>query len=917
MSEPIQISRKHILLVDDEQDVRDTLKLLLELDEHAVVEAKNGREALEMFTQDPFDLVISDYMMPEMRGDELAANIKRLAPSQPILMLTGSLEMTEGCSPQVDAVLRKPFSLADLRRAIAGLCLAPGQPTVTSFRSDSPSAPITEDRSGREDCHRLLLWLTGMLCLVNLGAGQAWAGHLDKQWSGSIEFCDCAPNFVYGIIRDEQTFQSGGQPVKSWERVRSTLWLVSALRVISVDLADGDYTIGMRGYIDLSAEYGSIENTFQPTNSHVGCSWYLSLFARIKLDDPEGALSIDVGSDCNYTIALNGVHGFDDAQNSLSDTSETPAACGFVSLDEAQTTQTFTEDAQLQDTTTDPHSLVGGLEETSGAGAPAWYSDVVEQVILALRSFTPPLESASIALADPGFLRYYTSADCNLRRPSDGYWAGTITYTYRIASAITNAFPYAASQTVGTETDAALNNGTNGVVITLPEDGSAPSAHLFEHMVNDATRTVRAKETCGDGTVMPFNVDEDDPQSSDADGTLKSGVAVEIDTTALAGEHKATITIHQTPTIVETNTLAHDVTTFDGCHSTTHEHNSGTVPGVFQTGEMRLIAAVQCDKIQGSQSQVSGPSTETWTWDLHFVDSTSGAGAAAVRVPLKKGRRPLDRSPTPQAIPLIGGTIQCLFTGQQSLAFTVPDGVPQAGSTFQTDDAFQYSAYITNVVGTSFEATVQAWESSTNRGDTTQTMVCSESDGTTTTMTTNNIMVSFETTVVGSVTDIVPAAISATVQGEQYSVHVEIPEAKNGHRQTTWQISSQAGCAGDAPQPGGQSASDDWNSGRRVLDFHGTVNPADPTSLAGQIQMDHGSITWNLKTDVSSALRLSVEAVTNGMLLLSWDASPGVRLQAATSLTSQVWNDVPNTEGTNSASLPFAENAEFFRLMKQ
>jgi len=72
-----------------------------------------------MFTPDGFDLVISDYTMPEMRGDQLAAKVKHLAPSQPILMLTGSAEMEEGSGPHVDAVLTKPFSLGDLRATIA------------------------------------------------------------------------------------------------------------------------------------------------------------------------------------------------------------------------------------------------------------------------------------------------------------------------------------------------------------------------------------------------------------------------------------------------------------------------------------------------------------------------------------------------------------------------------------------------------------------------------------------------------------------------------------------------------------------------------------------------------------------------------------------------------------------------------
>jgi CheY-like chemotaxis protein len=122
MSEPGKTIRKHILLADDQQEVRHTIKLLLRLDEHTVAEARNGREALEMFAQDRFDLVITDYVMPEMRGDELAANVKHLAPSQPILMLTGSAEMLNGSSTAVDALLLKPFSLGDLRQAIARLC---------------------------------------------------------------------------------------------------------------------------------------------------------------------------------------------------------------------------------------------------------------------------------------------------------------------------------------------------------------------------------------------------------------------------------------------------------------------------------------------------------------------------------------------------------------------------------------------------------------------------------------------------------------------------------------------------------------------------------------------------------------------------------------------------------------------------
>ncbi|MGO9199622.1 MAG: response regulator [Limisphaerales bacterium] len=133
MSEREKTMRKHILLADDQQEVRHTITLLLRLDEHTVAEAKDGREALGMFTQGRFDLVITDYSMPEMRGDELAANVKLLAPSQPILMLTGSAEMLDGISLPVDALLRKPFSLGDLRQAIARLCCTTPVPKERDF----------------------------------------------------------------------------------------------------------------------------------------------------------------------------------------------------------------------------------------------------------------------------------------------------------------------------------------------------------------------------------------------------------------------------------------------------------------------------------------------------------------------------------------------------------------------------------------------------------------------------------------------------------------------------------------------------------------------------------------------------------------------------------------------------------------
>ncbi len=116
-----RILGKRILVADDEPSVRDAIRMLLSVDEHRVSTAANGREALDMFAHQPFDLVITDLEMPLMKGNELAAAIKRLVPAQPILMITAYAEKLGSASNPVDALLSKPFTFADLRAAITQL----------------------------------------------------------------------------------------------------------------------------------------------------------------------------------------------------------------------------------------------------------------------------------------------------------------------------------------------------------------------------------------------------------------------------------------------------------------------------------------------------------------------------------------------------------------------------------------------------------------------------------------------------------------------------------------------------------------------------------------------------------------------------------------------------------------------------
>jgi len=112
---------RRILVVEDDPSARESIKLLLQIDRHVVKEAKDGSEALALVNQQPFDLVILDYVMPGMKGWEVALNIKLMAPALPILMVTAYVEMLSGADKPVDAVLGKPFAVDELRNAVAKL----------------------------------------------------------------------------------------------------------------------------------------------------------------------------------------------------------------------------------------------------------------------------------------------------------------------------------------------------------------------------------------------------------------------------------------------------------------------------------------------------------------------------------------------------------------------------------------------------------------------------------------------------------------------------------------------------------------------------------------------------------------------------------------------------------------------------
>lgn len=109
-----------ILVVDDEPFVCHSIKLLLEYYGHEVSGVQSGEVALAHLTERKCDLVITDFFMPGMCGDELVARIREFSPKLPIVLVSGSLPEAQlgPLSNRIDAYLQKPFSLQALMTAV-------------------------------------------------------------------------------------------------------------------------------------------------------------------------------------------------------------------------------------------------------------------------------------------------------------------------------------------------------------------------------------------------------------------------------------------------------------------------------------------------------------------------------------------------------------------------------------------------------------------------------------------------------------------------------------------------------------------------------------------------------------------------------------------------------------------------------
>jgi CheY-like chemotaxis protein len=116
-----ELKRAVLLCIDDNEDILECEKSFLESFGYTVLTAPSGCKGLELASAYPIDVVIVDYVMPEMNGHEVAVAMRRLRPQAPIIMLSGATEVPEQAVRQVDAFIAKDRLASLLLPTIAQL----------------------------------------------------------------------------------------------------------------------------------------------------------------------------------------------------------------------------------------------------------------------------------------------------------------------------------------------------------------------------------------------------------------------------------------------------------------------------------------------------------------------------------------------------------------------------------------------------------------------------------------------------------------------------------------------------------------------------------------------------------------------------------------------------------------------------
>lgn len=110
-----------ILVVEDEESVRDFVTRVLTMHGHSVLIAEDGAEAVELMGSHHFDMLLSDIAMPMMDGISLALKVRATRPHVPILLMTGfadERQRAHNLTLLIEGLITKPFNMEQLLAAV-------------------------------------------------------------------------------------------------------------------------------------------------------------------------------------------------------------------------------------------------------------------------------------------------------------------------------------------------------------------------------------------------------------------------------------------------------------------------------------------------------------------------------------------------------------------------------------------------------------------------------------------------------------------------------------------------------------------------------------------------------------------------------------------------------------------------------
>lgn len=123
-----------VLIIDDEEDIRKTIRLQLKGTDFEVVEAENGEKGIKLITTDPLavDVIICDIRMPKINGVEAVAYFRREFPSTPVIVLTGYPDTNLAVQLLKDGVVEYLVKPVEKEKLIAAVTKAARQHRIFS-----------------------------------------------------------------------------------------------------------------------------------------------------------------------------------------------------------------------------------------------------------------------------------------------------------------------------------------------------------------------------------------------------------------------------------------------------------------------------------------------------------------------------------------------------------------------------------------------------------------------------------------------------------------------------------------------------------------------------------------------------------------------------------------------------------------